>query len=384
MSKSQIEDVDSLIDALLMLDPKAASYKASVRAHCLGALSRLSTAKFAKAGDNVPRYGLTLTSKRRAISRYRNAIRERLGADHLALDYMKLKESDQESVHAADRTNIVSRHHGRRPLDVDRHIEIARAVLQRAAREPVDFSTKDGGTPPLEIAAALVAVTGRRPLEVLQDLHADGDFKPVPTVDPTLFDRTVPAKSRWTILFGGQRKTRDAEGAQSAPYEIPVLVEPSLVLTALAILRKRFDCVGMTSEQVGDKAWKNLGKYAKGEFASQESAGYTDRNGDTLNPKDLRAAYATCAYEMWAPRKVSWNAYTSRILGHSEMDLLTSFSYDVFFPWGSKKDYEREAQQAAQDTIAALKRSLKTEHDERTRLKIEKDIHAVSKRLEEG
>jgi hypothetical protein len=96
----------------------------------------------------------------------------------------------------------------------------------------------------------------------------------------------------------------------------------------------------LTPDQVGNRAWKNLGKYAKGQYADQYvERGYRDRDDAPLNPKDLRAAYAAAAWHLFAPRRVSINPYYARILGHSEDDVLTSFSYDVFYVWGEAKEH---------------------------------------------
>lgn len=373
MSRTKIEAQESFIATLRGLNRRDGNYEAQVRAHCLGVLKRLSSAKYYRAGSNVPAYGLSIATKRTAVTRYRNAIREAFGDHHPALKYLKLKDADQDAIHSADRQRIATQHDARRPLDVDTHVDRARFVLENL-----------GDCKPLEIAAALIAVTGRRPLEVLQDLTGH-DFRPVDgSPDPTLFD--VSIDDRWTILFGGQRKTRGAESARTAPYEIPVLVEPALVFAAIAHIRLEYPTTGMTATQIGDRAWKNLGYYCKGRFPSQISAGYRDRDGADLSPKDLRAAYACVAYERYAPRRLSWNAYTARILGHSELDLLTSFSYDVFYPYGNKGEYARETAAAARATLAALERKLAAEPIENVAVVagIKATIASVRERLGES
>lgn len=373
MARAKIEAPEELIEKLAALDPSAGDYVSRVRAHCLGALTRLSLKKYSTV-DGSPKTGLSLTSKRRAISRYRVAIREVLG-DHIALKYMRLKDTDQDSVHDADRKRVVKQHRSRRALNVARHIEIAREVLSRAV----------GDTPPLEVAAALIAVTGRRPSEVLRDLTPHGDFtERTGKYDDILFDASVKEHNRWSIVFHGQRKTRDSESARGA-YEIPTLVEPSLVFRALRFLRSVYSQANKTDEQISSNTSSHLGKYAKGGhhgFATQKSPGYSDIDGLPLNPKDLRAAYATCAYELFAPRNVTWNAYCSFILGHTEQDILTSFSYDVFYPHKAKSDYDKKLRDAAKETLRSLQRSLQNERDEVKRGYIEEKITSVQERLQ--
>jgi hypothetical protein len=56
-----------------------------------------------------------------------------------------------------------------------------------------------------------------------------------------------------------------------------------------------------------------------------------------MMPKDLRAAYATIAWEWFAPPHIAQSAYNARILGHSELDLVTVQSYIDFYPLGHKR-----------------------------------------------
>lgn len=393
MGKSRVENPEGFIADLRELEKRRRheGYVASVRARCLGELSRLSTARFTKAGSVEPQYGLSLTSKRRAISRYRNAIREAFGEKHIALRWMRLTDKKQNEYHADDRKKIVAAHNARRPLDVDRHVSIARTVLEKLANEPLVVPTDRRGTTlrgyvsPLEAAAAVIAVTGRRPSEVLRDtapLPESGfDFALVPKVAADLFDAGIRPQYHWAVLFSGQRKTRGSDAARLEPYQIPVLVEPELVLAAIARIRARFPVQDLTDVQVQDKAGKNVGKYAKGEFQEQIAPGYRDRGGDPLSPKDLRAAYATCVYEKYAPRSLSWNAYTSRVLGHSANDLLTSMSYDEFYPYGAARPYREEVAASAREAIASLERQRDFTDDDGARAKIDADIAAIRSKL---
>jgi hypothetical protein len=61
-----------------------------------------------------------------------------------------------------------------------------------------------------------------------------------------------------TLVFDGQAKTRGAVSAQTAPYPIPVLAEPQLVLDAFTRLRDTYDCANLTNEQVLHRTSKTL------------------------------------------------------------------------------------------------------------------------------
>jgi hypothetical protein len=67
----------------------------------------------------------------------------------------------------------------------------------------------------------------------------------------------APAEN--TLVFDGQAKTRGAVTAQTAPYPIPVLAEPQLVLDAFARLRDSYDCSNLSNEAVHKDARSGSG-----------------------------------------------------------------------------------------------------------------------------
>lgn len=350
-------------------------------------VDKLRSARSAKAAAAVVRGELSHiwgrgadrkadTTVKRTISRYREAVKAALG-DHAALRYLHLKPAVQKALKAAETARIVAGAGDRRPIVVDWHIRTATHILHNAEY-----------CPPFELAGALIAVTGRRPLEVLQDLTLEGDFRPVEAgdADPTLFDTSVAPADRYSLLFAGQRKNQKLRdrGADRGVYEIPVLAHPELVLFAIGELRRRRSFAGKSADEVGNSAWAPIGKYVRGDYPTQSSPGFHDKNGDPLSPKNLRAAYATCAWQLYAPRKVSLNAYFARILGHGELDLVTSFSYDVFYPAGDAREYNAAAHDAAIATLRELERALKREGDDRQRAYLQTKIAGVKDRLKEA
>jgi len=84
-----------------------------------------------------------------------------------------------------------------------------------------------------------------------------------------------------------------------------------------------------------------------------------------MMPKDLRAAYATIAWEWFAPPHIAQSAYIARILGHSELDLVTVQSYIDFYPLGHKRDFQRAHRAGLRDAINQLAQLTQAEPDER-------------------
>lgn len=246
-----------------------------------------------------------LTTARRTISTIRAAIRRQLGVNHPALASFKLQRADQDRVAQDYRTTLTARHSARKRLNATAHVSIALSILDRHQ-----------DAPPLELAGALIAVTGRRPIEVLQDQTRQGDFRAGP-----------PGSKR--LIFGGQRKVKRRK---VRPYSIPILAPQRIVLAAIASLRARYNLRGKTAQQVGDRCWNSLGMYVAGEHARQLSPGFHDADGGTLTPKELRAAYAAIAHDQEVRKgsRASYTVYAARVLGHKKDDLTTALSYDVF------------------------------------------------------
>jgi Telomere resolvase len=91
---------------------------------------------------------------------------------------------------------------------------------------------KDTRADPIDTAAALSLLTGRRCIEVFKTAH----FAPV---------------SDHSVLFSGQAKKGDL--IDPVAYEIPVLATPDLINTALARLRAAKDCSALTNRDVNLK-----------------------------------------------------------------------------------------------------------------------------------
>jgi Telomere resolvase len=273
----------------------------------------------------------------RPDSRYRMAVRAALGESHPALRYLKPSIDDQAAVKEAQLQKSLADQTDLRPIDGEDLTDRAIALLDHRA------------------AAALMLLTGRRKIEILRTGHLSA----VPA--GTALSENAPAEH--TLVFDGQAKTRGAVSAQTAPYPIPVLAKPQLVLDAFARLRDSYDCAYLTNEQVHNRTSKTLNGYVAQFFS--------DDAGNAMMPKDLRAAYATIAWEWFAPPHIAQSAYIARILGHSELDLVTVQSYIDFYPLGHKRDFQRAYRAGLRDAINQLAQLTQAETDERKRLQLE-------------
>jgi len=188
---------------------------------------------------------------------------------------------------------VYAQHKRLRPLLADPLLALAQGVLAKPHRQP-----------PLLVAASLLLVTGRRPVEVM----LMGSFR--------------VSKRPHHLWFSGQAKTRGSDNAQVAPYEIPVLDAPGRVLRAASWLREQVPLQGLTPNEAHKRYNVMLNRYAQQ---------FRDGENKALTPSELRAAYGTIAYFKHAPKHVSVQAYLAQILGHSEGDLVTSHSYLRFF-----------------------------------------------------
>ena len=231
---------------------------------------------------------LTLTSVKRAVTRYRNAIKD-LSETHLGLKYFKLTREEQSTVKAATKSQVYADHTNLRPIDPDTLIIKARDLLN--------------STSYLNIALGLMLLTGRRSTEVLKT-----------GVLSVLSDKSV--------MFAGQLKTKGSDNAQTSPYEIPVLTTSQTAVDSLAKLRELRVFSGLSNDQVHSKVNKSLNESVKRHFGALVPL---------VKLKDLRSAYATICHDFYCPDHISQTAYFAQILGHSNEDLTTAQSYQDFY-----------------------------------------------------
>jgi hypothetical protein len=231
---------------------------------------------------------LTLTTVKRAVTRYRNAIKE-LSSIHPALSYFKLTKEEQAILKAANRSQVYLDHTNLRPIDADDLILKGVELLNSSSY--------------LNVALGLMLLSGRRATEVLKTGQ-------------------MTVQTDESVVFTGQLKTKGSDNAQTAPYEIPVLTKSQIVVNSVLRLRQLKDFSSLTNDQVHSRCNKSLNEYVKKHF---------DKLIPQVKVKDLRSAYATICYEFYCPDHISQTAYFAQVLGHSKEDLSTAQSYQDFY-----------------------------------------------------
>lgn len=225
------------------------------------------------------------------------------------------------------------RHLGRNHVSPMVAVPRWREIVERAT------SLLASGTP-LDLVAGLLLVTGRRPYEVC----CTGRFAPAP-----LPGGSPGARSRWTVLFDGQAKTKNRPGTRAGvAYEIPVLAEARRVIAALDRLRASPEgraWAGMTNEafrattlrlaltEAIVRAYADLWPSRSDPSPQGRHRRRAMPRGDRLEPRALRPLYAEIAYKRFGSAGVTKNSFFAAVLGHTLNDLHTSLSYmDYYLP----------------------------------------------------
>lgn len=231
---------------------------------------------------------LTTASKKRALTRYRNAIKTH-NPNHLALSYLRLSINESNDLKQASKAQVYLDHTNLRQIDAQTLIGKALELIQTDSY--------------LNIALGLMLLSGRRATEILKT----ASFQKI---------------AQSYVRFSGQLKTKGSTNAQTEPYNIPVLCDVDVFMQGFFKLRELRDFSELTHDQVHSRANKALNESCKRHFKGLI---------ENPKPKDLRSAYATIAYARYAPKNWSSDAYYAQILGHSEQDLNTALSYQDFY-----------------------------------------------------
>lgn len=254
-------------------------------------------------------------------------------ADSTRLNYVSKYRS--EIVHtlgeAAWQLDVV-----RAPDDLVRREQEARAarlledppplVLVARWREIVDRATRLlDDSDPLKAGAALLVLTGRRPIEIF----AAG------TLSRHQLGADRRAFARWMVDFSGQAKTRGREGTRSGAYPIPVLAPAAAVVRAQDRLRSAPEAESLltTPEGVAAIRWAGMSAedFSRAFTTNQKLSDAVNElfadlwpDGAKLTPSALRPLYAEIAYAQFAQHQFTKNSFYSAVLGHTAKDLETS------------------------------------------------------------
>jgi hypothetical protein len=213
----------------------------------------------------VERNLISPSQQKNRITDVRNAIKV-FDSQHPSLDIIGLSSEQWIDINSQAASNTTNR-----PTQfLDRPDAIAQTAL--------DLLKSDKWS---DIAAALAVVTGRRISEVLKTAR----FELVST---------------YSVMFVGAAKRRQ----ESLPlqFEIPTLVEASLVIDAIARLRSLLDTQGLTNRQINDKYEQIVARTCDRHFRDLVPT----RDGKSnLYSHLFRAVYATIASHWFCPPSVS-------------------------------------------------------------------------------
>jgi Ti-type conjugative transfer relaxase TraA len=182
---------------------------------------------------------------------------------------------------------------------------------------------------PLEIATGLLAVTGRRPIEILKTAKFEL------TDDP------------FVVRFSGQAKSIELK-----PTNIPTLVEAERVVAALGKLRERLDLSNVDNTIVNRQTAKQMSQLVRRHYSEE------------LVPKDLRNVYLADAYATLKPEKTIWS-YAAEILAHDPLDVRTGLSYTKFA--GDREAVALHLEESRKDANGLLRDAIATEQDPQMR-----------------
>ena len=161
----------------------------------------------------------TLKQQRNLMTDVRNAVKQQLGEDHMALESMNFTKAEWTQINDPIDQQVATRNENQGLIDhPDAIVEKATQLL--SSREWAD------------VAAALAVLTGRRSSEIL----ATARFY---------------YKTPYSVTFTGALKRRGEQ--QTLSFEIPTLAPAQMVIEALNKLHEWLDTKGMSAGAVNQR-----------------------------------------------------------------------------------------------------------------------------------
>lgn len=235
-----------------------------------------------------------LTSARRALTNYRNAVKNtdlNQNRKDEILRCLVLSEAENAFLKNAKDLQINKDQSKLKPIyNVDKYINIATNLLNESSY--------------ILRVLGLCALTGRRAAEI----GSSAKFEVV-NGDPLC------------VLFDGQLKGRDRNDLTQ--YKIPVLADSALIVSCINSIRNDKPLFINNPEKFHNAASKELNLRCKKFFNF-----VTD--GD-LKVKDLRSIYGELSYMFHDDRSIAKTKFIAGVLGHGELDLNTVMSYLDFY-----------------------------------------------------
>jgi hypothetical protein len=247
----------------------------------------------------------TTASLKRYLTMYRNYLKDKISTNTLVekqplldllLSILTLNNKQQKEFKKAHQVEISQGQRNLRKIyDVEKYIEVSIGLL--------------GAVSVYDRIIGLCALTGRRPAEIA----TRANLSPV-------------GNEQRLAIFSGQLKTKDR--LEIIPYEIPLLHSFEPIAKTLASIReakpqfigKPLLFNGVASSELSARVKKRFAGLIEGE----------------IQLKNLRAIYALLTFDAASKKAtdryvtVSRNSYFSKVLGHSEDDVVTCGSYIDF------------------------------------------------------
>ena len=221
-----------------------------------------------------------LKQQKNLMTETRNAIRSRLGENHIALETMNFSTHEWTEVNRATAARVANQNSNQQILDPGTVNAIATKATQLLQSR--EWS---------EIAAGLAVLTGRRSTEVLKTAQFEW-------------------KTEFSVVFIGALKRKGEEKVLS--FEIPTLCQSEYVISAWEKLRKILPTSELTNAQVNT-------------YSDSVSAACDKHFADLVNPTEgrerlythlFRKIYATIATYFYCPANVDDAEFRAEIQGH--------------------------------------------------------------------
>jgi len=337
---STILDVPGFLNSLESVSfSNEKDYQKKINAICKKELDNIrSKSKSLTQGD----FPYSIGTLRRYRTDLRNAVRNHYrGKDlpvkyrdkdgamtHIAVKYLTLKKTEIESYKEHEESRKSSF------LDVYDDNRLVITDYQEMIKVASDLLLKDN---PYDIALGLLLTTGRRSVEIWKTAKFSRFKRVNKTAIPC--DCGDKAVAKTEVLFSGQAKTggslkvrkAKAEGKEipEKVYPIFTLVNPDLVINALARLRAMKDFSSFDERKVNSLTSSMMSRLVKdyfNRFILKNDNGKLVKYG-FIEVKDLRSCYVHCAHRMFA-RHSTQNRFATQMLGHTLK--ITSDNYMIF------------------------------------------------------
>jgi len=267
-----------------LIEPLGVADEATIQQLCEQEIAMWRTRGLAQASLNSPMTamrkgmkGIPLTERNTWIN---PQTQEKV---HIALKYMNYSKEEWDRIKATTSRTVLERMEEEQFLDEPEvYVQIVRHLLAQESWP--------------ELAVGVLAATGRRLSEGLKT---------------AVFQR----ETDYTVLFTGQLKQPLAD---LPPYEIPLLVSASLLLSSMERLRTHPALKECTQMDVKDISHRYGPKVRVAARAAFEQVVPVRADKQQLAVHDLRALYARIAVHWYCPPRKDDRLYASTILGHQQ------------------------------------------------------------------